>query len=284
MADLSRTLVATGNDGRDNKYQYNGIEHIDEYGLHTAHARYRSLDLQLGTWEQIDPLAETPGLNQYGGYTHVYDNPISYADPLGLCPNCPENANKGDAHTWAGQEFIYDGERWSAMLPETEVNAAPKSTDSEMWASYGKAMGEFGDMMEILVGLMMVPEGGLVTSGASFAVKGVSNLVDDALKVGIKGEGLVNDVAKGVLIPLGLGSTGRTAANNLTEQLAMKEIMSNPTIGKVLIQKMKDASVRWNGWSKMPNKTAHGVEIHYNALWEDGVIKYIDDFKFIGDK
>ena len=102
MADLSRTLVATGNGGRDNKYQYNGIEHIDEYGLMTAQARYRSLDLQLGTWGQIDPLAETPGLNRYGGYTHVYDNPISYADPLGLCPNCPENANKGDAHTLGG--------------------------------------------------------------------------------------------------------------------------------------------------------------------------------------
>ena len=94
---------------------------------------------------------------------------------------------------WAGQEFIYDGERWSAMLPETEVKSAPKSTDSEMWASYGKAMGEFGDMMEILVGLMMVPEGGLVTSGASFAVKGVSNLVDDALKVGAN---LADDAAK----------------------------------------------------------------------------------------
>lgn len=38
--------------------------------------------------------------------------------------------------------------------------------------------------------------------------------------------------AKGVttaLKPLGLGSTGRSVAKNLTEQLAMKEIMSNPT-------------------------------------------------------
>lgn len=71
-------------------------------------------------------------------------------------------------------------------------------------------------------------------------------------------------------------------AENLTEQLAMKEIMSNPSSGKVLIQTMKDASGRWSGWSKMSNKTAHGVEIHFNALWENGVIKAIDDFKFIG--
>ena len=36
----------------------------------------------------------------------------------------------------------------------------------------------------------------------------------------------------------------------------MKEIMSNPSSGKVLIQTMKDASGRWSGWSKMSNKTA----------------------------
>jgi len=107
-----------------------------------------------------------------------------------------------------------------------------------------------------------------------------------ALKVGggVLGGIFARVAAKGVLSPLGLGSTGRTAAANLTEQLAMKEIMSNPKAGKTLINTMKDASGRWNGWSKMSNRTAHGVEIHYNALWKNGVIKSIDDFKFIGGK
>ena len=94
----------------------------------------------------------------------------------------------------------------------------------------------------------------------------------------------VREVTRTTLKPLGLGSTGRVAAANLTEQLAMKEIISSPSSGKVLIRVMKDASGRWSGWSKMSNKTAHGVEIHYNALWENGVIKSIDDFKFIGGK
>ena len=84
-----------------------------------------------------------------------------------------------------------------------------------------------------------------------------------------------------ILKPLGLGSTGRTEAANLSEQLAMKEIMSNPYAGKSIIKNMKDKSGRWNGWNKMTNKNAHGIEIHYNALWKDGVIKSIDDFKFI---
>jgi RHS repeat-associated protein len=85
----------------------------------------------------------------------------------------------------------------------------------------------------------------------------------------------------GSLKPLGKGSTGRTTANNLTEKLAMDEIMSTPADGMILIHKMPDATGRWHGWSKMSNKTAHGVEIHYNALWENGNLKAIDDFKFI---
>lgn len=31
----------------------------------------------------------------------------------------------------------------------------------------------------------------------------------------------------------------------------------------------------------MSNETAHGVEIHYNALWKNKRIIAVDDFKFI---
>ncbi len=91
----------------------------------------------------------------------------------------------------------------------------------------------------------------------------------------------VGRVAK-VLKPLGLGSTGRTVANNLTEQLAMKEIMSNPTAGKVIMEGLKDS--RWTGWSKMQyiHKGLNGSKttIHYVGKWEKGILKAVDDFKF----
>lgn len=51
------------------------------------------------------------------------------------------------------------------------------------------------------------------------------------------------------LVAKGFGSTGRTTAVNITEQLAMKEIMSNPTIGKTVMTRMKDS--RCLGWDKM---------------------------------
>jgi hypothetical protein len=82
----------------------------------------------------------------------------------------------------------------------------------------------------------------------------------------------------GSLIAKGLGSTGRTVAGNLTEQLAMKEIVSNPAMGRVIKIGLKDA--RWSGWSKMAWNNA-GVEIHYVGQWQNGVLKAVDDFKFI---
>ena len=81
------------------------------------------------------------------------------------------------------------------------------------------------------------------------------------------------------LKPLGLGSTGRNVAKNLQEQLAMEEIMSHPSSGIILIKHINDS--RWNGWSKMSNKKAHGIEIHYTALWKNNKIVAIDDFKFV---
>ena len=84
------------------------------------------------------------------------------------------------------------------------------------------------------------------------------------------------------LVPLGRGTTGRTAAANITEQLAMKEAMSNPSAGKVIMEGLKDS--RWAGWSKMQyvHTSLNGKKtvIHYVAKFERGVIKYVDDFKF----
>jgi len=85
-----------------------------------------------------------------------------------------------------------------------------------------------------------------------------------------------------ILLPLGRGSTGRVVANNLTEKLAMKEIMSNPTLGKTVITGLKDS--RWLGWNKMQyiHTAMNGTKttIHYVGKFEKGVLKYVDDFKF----
>jgi hypothetical protein len=60
-----------------------------------------------------------------------------------------------------------------------------------------------------------------------------------------------------------VGSTGRTEASNLTEQLAMQAAQADPAAGRVLPITMTDA--RWpasDGWVKMAQNIS-GVEIHY---------------------
>ncbi|MBV4476866.1 two-partner secretion domain-containing protein [Pseudomonas botevensis] len=77
--------------------------------------------------------------------------------------------------------------------------------------------------------------------------------------------------------PLGLGSTGRTVANNLNEQLAMKQVMSNPAVGLELPLPLRDP--RWpaaDGWVKM-SQNVNGVEVHYVR---NAVSGFVDDFKF----
>ena len=85
-----------------------------------------------------------------------------------------------------------------------------------------------------------------------------------------------------IVKPLGRGSTGRTIPKNLTEQLAMKEVMSNPdpnlNDGKILYRPIM-TDPRWpseEGWVKVA-KNVNGVEIHY--VWNEK-LNLFDDFKF----
>jgi len=79
--------------------------------------------------------------------------------------------------------------------------------------------------------------------------------------------------------PLGLGSTGRTLPQNLAEQLAMQQAISNPAAGIILPLRSGMTDSRWpasDGWVKM-SQNVNGIEIHYvrNTLTGE-----IDGFKF----
>ena len=87
-----------------------------------------------------------------------------------------------------------------------------------------------------------------------------------------------------LLRPLGLGNTGRSISRNLTEKLAMQEILANPAAGEI-IERMKPINdPRWFGWRKMQyihtGLDGSKTVIHYVGKWEEGVLKAVDDFKF----
>ena len=87
--------------------------------------------------------------------------------------------------------------------------------------------------------------------------------------------------------PLGRGSTGRTEPKNLYEQLAMKEVMSDPLNGARNLEEegLIMTDLRWlaeEGWVKMarniecPDGTHIDIHYVYNKL-----LNLFDDFKFI---
>ena len=96
-----------------------------------------------------------------------------------------------------------------------------------------------------------------------------------------KGTGNLTDLMKKK--SLGRGSTGRTTPNNLDEQLAMKEVLSNPLDGTTAVPTKNMNDPRWlgsEGWVKMQkiNKTSNGkINIHFNYNTKTGKF---DDFKF----
>jgi hypothetical protein len=81
----------------------------------------------------------------------------------------------------------------------------------------------------------------------------------------------------------GRGNTGRTNPQNLQEELAMKEVKSNPLEGATdlgVSGKFIMTDTRWpttEGWTKM-SRNVNGIEVHfvYNK-----VTHVFDDFKFV---
>ena len=71
-----------------NKYQYNGKEWNDDFGLGWNHHDWRFLDPAIGRFVTIDRLPEEEEQEQLTPYQFAYNNPIRYDDPDGQCPTC----------------------------------------------------------------------------------------------------------------------------------------------------------------------------------------------------
>ncbi|MGN7979446.1 RHS repeat-associated core domain-containing protein [Microbacterium sp. 22195] len=133
-------------------------------------------------------------------------------------------------------------------------------------ADHGATFGALGAGAGVIagkgVGALLAKRAGVGTAEASEALLG-------------KLPGLPSTAPK----PLGLGSTGRTAPSNLTEQLAMTEVRSAP--GGAPIQRIILKDMRWpaeDGWVKM-QQSVNGVTVHYVRNTVTGAV---DDFKFVG--
>jgi RHS repeat-associated protein len=69
-----------------NKYQYNGKEWNDDFGLGWNHHDWRFYDVAIGRFVTIDPECETEEQESWNPYHFGYDDPIRYNDPDGRFP------------------------------------------------------------------------------------------------------------------------------------------------------------------------------------------------------
>jgi RHS repeat-associated protein len=102
---------------KKNKYLYNGIEYMDDSNLNIYSAEFRNYDPAIGRWLQIDPYDK----EDMSPYSWVTNNPIIYADPLGLDSVRYNNLNK-----------VVNPNR-DIVLPEVTISASytgPKASDS----------------------------------------------------------------------------------------------------------------------------------------------------------
>ncbi len=98
---------------RDNRYKFNGIERVPDFGLNMDLAPFRSYDPAIGRWWQADPIAkawESP-------YAAMFNSPLNWADPMGLDPEDPERPK-------APKGFRYDKE--GNLMPKKTFEVTAK--------------------------------------------------------------------------------------------------------------------------------------------------------------
>ncbi len=71
-----------------NPYRFGGKEHSNFTGYSDFGGRW--LDKGLGRWNSVDPLGEHPNQVSRSTYSAFWSNPITYNDPDGRCPSCPQ--------------------------------------------------------------------------------------------------------------------------------------------------------------------------------------------------
>ncbi len=119
----------------------------------------------------------------------------------------------------------------------------------------------------VIAGSSVVAVGGL--SGLTLIKEAVNGLIDDP---NIKFSSSILDEQ----VKIGQSRGGRHEPHDLKEQLAMEEVIRNPTAGRELVGKNTDP--RWpssEGWKKY-SQNINGVEVHYNYNPLTGAI---DDVK-----
>jgi hypothetical protein len=201
------------------------------------------------------PLAEfAPELTPY---RYAFNSPMMYIDPFGLFET------KAAAKEYAKENGIKTGWFRSNKIVEN------KESDGSTFYSIdnkkeGSSISDLGGDLGVKKGSLSIDQKINKSSNADSRRIPISSLdlvmMVNPMLGATKSLGTVSKSITNSLKPIGLGSTGRTEAANILEQMTMKEAMANPQNGKEVMTGMND--LRWFGWSKMQYsiETKNGVK------------------------
>ena len=242
-----------------NKYQYNGKEWNDDFGLGWNHHDWRFLDVAINRFVTIDRLPEEEEQEQLSPYQFGYDNPIRYDDPDGQCPTCLIGAILGGAVEYGGQVLTNLSEGKTLKESLTDIDVADVG-----FAMAEGALTSGGSVVRRAIVKTVISVGAEIAEN-TFDVK-----INDG-KIDVKVNSAKN-VAKNTVVGLVAGKLGdklpapkAKVFSSSTPKQAVKQARSEgqkitkakrQDIEKVAKKKQKDAKEMNEGMNKLGNKTA----------------------------
>jgi len=127
--------------------RFPGQYYDKETGYHYNY--YRDYDPSLGRYIQSDPIGLNGGLNTYG---YVGGNPLSYSDPLGLCPWCAIGAVVGGTVNGAAYALTTSNFTWSGLGKQVVIGVVVGGITAAVPGYIAAGSLNFG-RMNTLVGL-----------------------------------------------------------------------------------------------------------------------------------
>lgn len=221
----------------DNKYEYNGIEKIEDLGLEIYDADFRELDPQLGRWWQQDP--EIEEMYSWSPYASNFDNPIRYSDPKGDFPIFSPEVNEllgnavyfamGFANAWFSNQLMGAGRQDITQSIHDNVPLSQRKA-----FAYGQLAGDFA---AIYTGIEEIVAGG---TGEIFSIgiatpiaiplvaHGVTSVVNGAIGVGKSIDAIMTLEANGTVPNDGIAPQhGGTEHNNRIDE-KVNELKQDP--------------------------------------------------------